>query len=104
MISINGITDINDVMSYVGFSLYVDTETAPALDDGEYYCDDLIDMEVYNQDGELLGIVVDVLEIPTYKLLEVKAKEKKFLVPFIDEFIIDVEDDKIIINEIEGLR
>ena len=104
MISINGITDINEVMSYVGFSLYVDTETAPALDEGEYYCDDLIDMEVYNQNDELMGIVVDVLEIPTYKLLEIKSGDKKFLVPFIDEFIIDVLDDKIIINEIEGLR
>ena len=104
MISINGITDINDVMGYVGFSLYVDTENAKPLDDGEYYCDDLIDMEVYNQNDELMGIVVDVLEIPTYKLLEIKNKDKKFLVPFIDEFIIDVLEDKIIVNEIEGLR
>lgn len=104
MISINGITDINEVMGYVGFSLYVDTENAKPLEDGEYYCDDLIDMEVYNQNGELMGIVVDVLEIPTYKLLEIKDKDNKFLVPFIDEFIVDVEDDKIIVNEIEGLR
>ncbi|MBQ8293037.1 MAG: ribosome maturation factor RimM [Bacilli bacterium] len=104
MIAINGLTDINDVLQYVGFSLYVDTENAKALEEGEYYCDDLIGMEVYNQDNELLGEVVDVLEIPTYKLLEVKSQEKKFLVPFIDEFIKDIVDEKIIIHEIEGLR
>ncbi len=104
MISINGLTNINDVLSFVGFSLYVDIENAAPLEDGEYYCDELIDMEVYNQDGELLGKVSDVLEIPTYKLLEVKNNNKTFLVPFIDEFIIEVKDDKIIIQEIEGLR
>lgn len=104
MISINGITDINEVLQYVGFSLYVDTENAPALDDGEYYCDDLIGLDVYNQYEEKIGIVADVLEIPTYKLLEIKDDDKKFLVPFINEFIIDVLDDRIIIEEIEGLR
>ncbi len=104
MISINGLTDINEVLQYVGFSLYVDTELAPSLDEGEYYCDDLIGLKVYNQHEENIGIVIDVLEIPTYKLLEIKASDKKFLVPFIDEFIVDVLEDKIIINEIEGLR
>lgn len=104
MISINGITDINEVLQYVGFSLYVDTESAPSLDEGEYYCDDLIGLDVYNQHEEKVGTVVDVLEIPTYKLLEIKDGTKKFLVPFIDEFIIDVLDDRIIIEEIEGLR
>ena len=104
MISINGLTDINDVLQYVGFSLYVDTENAKPLDDGEYYCDDLIGLDVYNQHEEKIGIVVDVLEIPTYKLLEIKDQDKKFLVPFIDEFIIDVLEDRIVIEEIEGLR
>lgn len=104
MISINGLTDINEVLPYVGFSLYVDIENAPALEDGEYYCDDLIGMEVCNQHDEKIGVVLDVLEIPSYKLLEIKDGNKKFLVPFIDEFIIEVTDNKIIIQEIEGLR
>lgn len=104
MISINGLNDINEVLQYVGFSLYVDTELAPSLGKGEYYCDDLIGLKVYNQYEENIGMVTDVLEIPTYKLLEIKTEDKKFLVPFIDEFIIDVLEDKIIINEIEGLR
>ncbi len=104
MISINGYTNINDVLEYVGLSLYVDTEKAKPLNEGEYYCDELIGLDVFNQNQELIGKVIDVLEIPTYKLLEVKDNKKIFLVPFIDEFILEVEEDKIIIEEIEGLR
>lgn len=104
MIMINGHNNINDVLKYVGFSLYVDTEKAKKLDDGVYYCDDLIDMEVYNQNNELIGTVVDVIEIPSSKLLEVSDGKKKFLIPLVDAFVKVIENNKIHIEEIEGLR
>jgi 16S rRNA processing protein RimM len=104
MITINGHNNINDVLKYVGFSLYVDTTKAKELEEGVYYCDDLIDMEVYNQNNELIGKVVDVIDIPASKLLEVSDGEKKFLIPLVDAFVKEITDNKIYIEEIEGLR
>ena len=104
MITINGHNNINDVLKYVGFSLYVDTTKAKELDEGVYYCDDLIDMEVYNQNNELIGTVIDVIDIPASKLLEVSDGKKKFLIPLVDAFVKEIIDNKIYIEEIEGLR
>lgn len=104
MITINGHNNINDVLKYVGFSLYVDITKAKELEDGVYYCDELIDMEVYNQHNEMIGKVVDIIEIPSSKLLEINDGKKKFLVPLIDEFVKEITDNKIFIEEIEGLR
>ena len=61
-------------------------------------------MEVYNTLGDYLGIVTDVLEMPRGYLLEVKDKEKKMLIPFVEAFVKEILEDKIIIEEIEGLR
>ena len=104
MITINGHNNINDVLKYVGFSLYVDTTKAKELEDGVYYCDDLIGLKVYNQNDEYLGTVTDVIDVPSAAILEVINEDKKVLIPFVNEFIILIDDEKIVINEIEGLR
>lgn len=102
LITINDINDINQVLDYVGFDIYTD-EVAP-LESDEYYIDDLIGLEVYNQNNELLGCVVDIVSLPSNDVLEIKNSEKKFLIPFVDDYIIEISDKKIIILEIEVMN
>jgi ribosomal 30S subunit maturation factor RimM len=52
----------------------------------------------------LIGKVVDVIDIPASKLLEVSDGKKKFLIPLVDAFVKEITDNKIYIEEIEGLR
>ena len=61
-------------------------------------------MKVYNQNDEYLGTVTDVIDVPSAAILEVINEDKKVLIPFVNEFIILIDDEKIVINEIEGLR
>jgi ribosomal 30S subunit maturation factor RimM len=62
----------------------------------------LIGKKVINQDGEDRGIVEEIREMPHKKYLAIRYKEKIHLVPFMEEFIGDV-DEKIVVKEIEGL-
>lgn len=101
LITFNNIKNINDVLEYVGSEIYV-THDYKDLQDNEYYYEDLISKKVYDTDNNYLGVVKDIREVPQGIILEVK-NEKTFLVPFVSEFIKDIEDDKIIINVIEGL-
>lgn len=95
--------DINLVEKYKGSFVYIDETQQDELDDGEYYIEDLIGMECVNQNNEYIGKVINVRDLPQGYILEIKRDGKKNgLVPFVDEFIIDV-DEKIVINEIEGL-
>ena len=104
LISFNGITNINDVLEYVDKTIYVDKEALNALDDDNYYYDDLIGLSAYNEET-LIGEVIDVMEVPQGAILVIKNGDKESLVPFVDEFIdsVDLENGKIYINPIEGL-
>lgn len=97
--------NINDIEKYVGCSLYIKTSELEELDDDEYYYNDLIGLECFDTDNNYLGVVEDIRELPRGILLEIKMEKKTGLVPFVDEYIkdVDLDNNKIIINVIEGL-
>lgn len=95
--------DINLVEKYHSDDIYIsELDRKDELDDGEFYYSDLIGKMVINESGEDRGIVEDIREMPHAKYLAVRYNEKIHLVPFIDEFIKEV-NEKIVVKEIEGL-
>lgn len=103
LLSFNGIQNINDVLIYVDKMIYVDIDEV--RDDEEIYYDDLIDCDVL-VNNEKIGVVIDVIEVPQGEILKIQKNNGKFsLVPYVDEFIVDVSIEKkeIIIDPIEGL-
>ena len=103
LLTFNNINNINDVLKFVGLNLYIDIDEVRL--DGEIYYDDLIDCTVIVNNEEI-GTVIDVIEVPQGEILRIKKKDGKVsLVPYVDEFVIDVDIDKkkIVINPIEGL-
>ena len=105
LITIDEIKDINQVLQYVGKDIYASSNDNPELEEDEYYLDDLIGLKVYNQHNEYLGIVNDFLDLPQGEVMEILTdKNKKILIPFVDDFIVEITDEEIIIEEIEGLR
>ena len=59
-------------------------------------------MEVYNEEEKYIGVVVDIREYPQCYYLVIEDEDKKYLIPFIKEFVVDITD-VIIIHEMEGL-
>lgn len=58
-----------------GVALYIDRDQLPddALDDDEFYIDDLVGMEARNPDGDLIGQVMTVQNFGAGDMLEVAA-------------------------------
>jgi len=102
-IVLSGKEDINLVEKYHSDDIYVSEMEREELDEGEYYYSELVGKKVINQNGEDRGIVMEIREYPKSDYLAIKYNGKICLVPFINEFINDVTEDKIIVNEIEGL-
>lgn len=102
-IAFENMEDINLVEKYHGDYLYISEEDREELDEGEYYYDEIIGKKVINQNGEEKGICMDILDLPSARYLAIDVNGKEKLVPMIDEFIIEINDDNIIVNEIEGL-
>ncbi|MBP5407865.1 MAG: ribosome maturation factor RimM [Bacilli bacterium] len=103
LITINDLNNINDVLKYVGLDIYTDKHEA--LEEGHYYFDDLIGCNVFDEDNNEIGIVGDIIDNQSQSILEIKTKNKTSLVPFVEEFIkdVDLDNKKIIIHVIEGL-
>ena len=98
LITINELYNINDVEKYISYDIYTLQELE--LDEDEYYIDDLVGLEVYNDKNVLIGKVIDVISIPSNDILEVEKNGKKVLIPFINDYIVEITD-KIIIKEME---
>ncbi|MDY6062548.1 MAG: ribosome maturation factor RimM [Erysipelotrichaceae bacterium] len=99
-----GYEDINRVLPFKNHDIYIDDDQVDELDDG-YYFHELIGLEVFDETNNSLGIVNEVVEGVTHNNIRVISSQHQFLVPFIDEFIIDVDlnAQKIVIKLIEGL-
>ncbi|HOI47570.1 MAG TPA: ribosome maturation factor RimM [Bacilli bacterium] len=104
LITINSLFDINAVEQYIGCGVYIDKNQLGQLEEGEYFADDLIDKRVTLMDGTVIGVVIDILDLPQGEILVIQKENKKqIMIPFVDEFIDSVTEEAILITPIEGM-
>lgn len=102
LVSFKGQKDINLVEKYKGCTLYIKKEDLHDLEEDEVYYFDLMDCQVFDEDNHLLGKVEDIIETGANAVLRVN---KKILIPYVNDFIVDVdiENKKIIVHVMKGL-
>lgn len=86
--------------------LLVDRENEEPLEEGTYYIVDLLGLEVFTDEGNLLGKVDDIFNTGSNDIYVVKDElGKQILLPGISEVIkeVDIENKKIIVHLIQGL-
>ena len=77
------------------------------LPDGVFYHFQLVDMEVYTDDGERLGRIAEIIETPGNDVYIVrKTNERDLLLPAIKDVIldVDVESSRMTVHLLPGLR
>lgn len=100
MVTFEGIENINDAIIFKSDDVFVKRED---LNINGYVDEDLIGLKVYGS-GELLGTIDNIIK-NKQDILVIKNRKKTHMVPFVDEFIenIDIENKRIDIKVIEGL-
>lgn len=86
--------------------LYVRADDRPPLSQGEFYHHQLINLSVVNDNGELIGLVTEILETGASDVLVVRPSAgPDVLIPVVDEFIleIDLENHQIKVHLIPGM-
>ena len=86
--------------------LVVDRKTQEPLEEGTFYIVDMLGLEVYTDEGELLGNLEDIFNTGSNDIYVVKNElGKQILLPAIADVIknIDMENKKIIVHLIPGL-
>ena len=91
MVTFNGYNDINEILKYIGMGVYIKRSDLDLKED-EYLLSDLIGYAVYDN-NKLLGKVSGI-NFNNNVLLKI---DDIFYIPFIDEFIenVDVKTKKI---------
>lgn len=107
-----GLDNIDDVVKYRQKSLYVERKDAVKLKKGEYFIADLIDIEVFTEEGARLGRLTDVITTGANDVYVVRLSQedggktgKEILIPAIRQCILDVniEEKKMTVHLLEGL-
>ncbi len=106
ILKFKGLDRIEQVQKLVKKDLYVTREDAIPLEEGEYYIADLIGLQVYDEDGTLLGELSDVLQTGANDVYIVKNGDKELLIPVIADCILNVDLEKgcVRVHLLEGLE
>ncbi|ADY74048.1 Ribosome maturation factor rimM [Desulfurobacterium thermolithotrophum DSM 11699] len=101
------INDRGEAEERVGGELWIDKNKQVELGEGEFYFSDLIGSKVFTDDGKEVGILKEILEQPAGHIFEVeKSDGSKILIPFISQFVkdVDIENKRIVVSLIEGME
>ncbi len=86
-------------------SIWIHKNQLPALPVGEYYIQDLIGLQVFDEQGTFCGTMVDVLELPANDVYVIASGGRELLIPAVSKFVQEVRCDqhRIIIRMPDGL-
>ena len=106
LIKFKGIDNVEDAELLRNSYLKVNRQDEPELKEGTYYIVDLIGLDVYSDEGNLIGKVDDIFNNGSCDIYAVKDElGKQLLLPAISDVIkeINLEEKKIVVHIIKGL-
>ncbi len=106
ILKFQGIDDMDAALLLKGKSLLVARKDAVRLSRDEYFIADLIGLEVFDESGERLGVITDVLQTGANDVYAVGMTDgRELLLPAIKECIlkIDMEKHLVRVHVMDGL-
>ncbi len=106
ILKFKGFDNINDIEKYKGKDLYVTRENAVPLEEHEFFICDLIDCIGYEEDGNELGRLTEVMQTGANDVFVFQtANGKEVLVPYIEQCVrkIDIESKRIELSLLPGM-
>jgi 16S rRNA processing protein RimM len=96
----------NDAELLRNCEVLIDKEALIKLSPGEFFVHDLVGCEVFTEEEDVLGKIIDVMQIRCNDVYVVMSQTgQEFLIPAIKDVIklVDIKHKKIIIHRLEGM-
>ncbi len=105
IIKLNTIDSIEDAQRLQGQPIEIHHSQVYPLPEGQYYHFQLIGLEVWTTQGELLGTITEILTTASNDNYVVHGAKGEILLPAIEDVIKSIDLDKgcVVIEPIEGL-
>ena len=106
LIKFRGVDKVEEAELLRNSYLKVNRNDEPNLEDGTYYIVDLLGLDVYSDEGNLLGKVEDIFNNGSCDIYAIKDElGKQLLLPAISDVIkeINLEEKRIVVHILKGL-
>jgi len=106
IIKLNTVDSIEEAQKLRGQPVEIPHSQLHSLPEGQYYHFQLIGLEVWTIQGELLGSIAEILTAESNDNYVVRGANGEILIPAIDDVVKSINLDKrhMVIEPIEGLR
>tara|TARA_A100001388_G_scaffold277176_1_gene267215 strand:+ start:2410 stop:2904 length:495 start_codon:yes stop_codon:yes gene_type:complete len=98
IIQVENFDDINSSESLVGQNIFIEASDIPPLKKGEYYWKDIEGLEVYTSKDSYIGSVDFIFNNGANDVLAVKHNNELVYIPYINDHIEVIPNEKIIID------
>ncbi|MBA4423468.1 MAG: 16S rRNA processing protein RimM [Syntrophus sp. (in: bacteria)] len=105
ILKLGGIENTDAASKLVGSSIWMPLEKIKKLPDGEYYWHDIIGLEVFTEEGRILGRIESVFPTGSNDVYVCRGSEKEILLPAIDDVVrkIDMDHRMMVVRLMKGL-
>ncbi len=107
VLKLDGIETMEQAAALRRKAVFAFEEDLPPLDDDEFFLHDLIGLDVVTEQGEGIGAVKDVLELPAHHVYVVARPDKPdAMIPAVPAFIAEIDihgAQRLVVRPIEGL-
>lgn len=106
LLKLREVISVEQAEALKGSELAVPDEELKPLPPGQYYTFQLVGLKVVSEQGLELGRIIQVEEYPAGDIYLVQSDREKFYVPARGPVIvnIDIEQGRMVIRDLEGLR
>lgn len=95
ILKFKGYDSINDIEKFKGMGIYVTRDNAVPLKKDEYFMADLIGLKVFDDSGEALGELTDVMQTGANDVYVIGLKDGgELLIPAIKQCILSIDIDE----------
>ena len=106
LVKFEGIDTVEEAEKFKNLQIKIDSENIEELEENEFYFHEIIGCEVFDEKGQSLGEVVEILTPGANDVWVIKSQNgKEILIPYIEDVVkkIDIENKRIDIEVMEGL-
>ncbi len=106
LLKLEGINSVEAAEGLRQRLVFAREDELPALAEDEFYLHDLIGLRVESEEGEEIGKVKDVIDLPgQYVCVVARRGKPDAMIPGVPEFIVgmDLEAGRLVVRPIEGL-
>ncbi len=104
-VKFEGVESENDAQALVRKNLYLPLVDLPQLSDKNFYDHEVVGFELVDASHGLVGVIQQIIDLPVNPLIQVDAKGKEVLIPFVKGLIqrVDRENKTLHVQAPEGL-